>query len=84
MSAGMGSLASPADEAEAVTPSDTVNLTATSRALYVGVGGDVTAVMKTTGGAQLFKNVPSGTILPIRVTRVNNTGTTATTIVALY
>jgi len=34
-------LARPADHAASVTPSDTVDLTTTARALYIGTGGDV-------------------------------------------
>lgn len=71
----------PATGAVAVTPSDTVNLTNEARSLYIGVTGDVTAVVR--GVTVLFKAVPVG-ILPVRVTRVNNTNTTATNIVALY
>ena len=71
----------PATGAVAVTPSDTVNLLNEARSLYIGVTGDVTAVVR--GATVLFKAVPVG-ILPVRVTRVNNTNTTATNIVALY
>lgn len=48
--------------------------------LYIGVGGDV-AVKGRGGVAVVFKNVPAGTILPITVTAVMNTNTTATNIV---
>lgn len=67
----------------AVTPSDTVNLPAKARALYIGGGGDVTAI-NGDGNAILFKNVQTGTILPIFTTRVNASATTATFIVALF
>lgn len=73
----------PADDSETVIPSDTINMAQTSRGLYVGVGGDVTAVMAKNGKVELFKNVPQGAILPYRVTRVNATGTTASYIVSL-
>lgn len=67
----------------AVTPSDTVNLSAKARALYIGKGGDVVAI-NGSGDAILFKSVQTGTILPIFTTRVNATDTTATNIVALF
>jgi hypothetical protein len=51
------------------------------RALYIGVAGDVTAVVG--GVAVLFKNVPVG-ILPVRCTKVNSSGTAATDMVALF
>jgi hypothetical protein len=72
----------PALRAEVVTPSDTVNFpSGACRALYVGVTGDVTAVVS--GTAILFKAVPVG-ILPVSCSRVNLTATTATSIVVLY
>jgi len=73
----------PADDAEVVTPSDTVNLLKISRAVYVGVGGNVSVEMAKTGTAIVFTGVQAGSVLPIRVSRVNATGTTATNMVAL-
>ena len=71
------------DHAAAVATSDTVDLTHVSRALYIGVSGDV--VVNTQGGEAtvLFKAVPVG-VLPVRATRVKATNTTATNIVALW
>jgi len=77
--AALQSLA-PATRAEAVVPSDTVDLTYPSRAIWVGTGGDVAAVID--GQAIVHKNVPSGTRLDIRATRINATGTTASDMVA--
>ena len=69
--------------AVAVTPSDTVDLTYVSRALWVGgTSGTITAIMAD-GTTVLFSGVPTGTLLPIRVSRVKATGTTATLIVAI-
>lgn len=66
-------------------------------ALYVGTGGDIlvevvggdTGVTGSTGGFTLLKNVPSGVVLPIVVTKVFSTLggdiiTTASNIVLLY
>jgi hypothetical protein len=75
-------LNSPASGVEAVTPSDTVPLTKTSRGLWVGGGGNVSVVMAD-GTTAVLAAVPSGTLLPLRVTRVNLASTTATLIVAL-
>lgn len=70
-------------DSRTVAPSDTVNFAdGTCRALYVGTTGNITAVMAN-GTVQLFSNVPVG-ILPIQVSRINNTATTASNIVALY
>lgn len=75
---------SSAYDARVVTPSDTVSQAdGVCRALYVGVAGNITAVMANSGTAVLFSNVAVG-IFPIQVFRVNATGTTATNIVALY
>lgn len=75
-------LNSPADDAEAVTIGTA--LSKTTRGLYVGVGGDISVNMAGTGTAIIFKGVTTGTVLPIRITQVNTTGTTATDMVGLY
>lgn len=70
------------EQAYAVTPSDSVDFSlGKTRALYVGVTGDVTAVVG--GSAVLFKALPVG-LHWIGCTRVNATGTTATNLLALY
>ena len=71
----------------AVTPSDTVDITGinpnTPATLFVGGGGDVVVI--TIGGSTLtLKNIADGSFLPIQVTRVKDTGTDATDIVALF
>lgn len=66
----------------AVTPSDTVDLTFTTRALYVGGAGALTVVLSS-GVTVTFAVVPAGTWLWLAVTRVKVTGTAATSIVAL-
>lgn len=76
------SLEAPAKDAVAVTPHDTNDLTYLPRALYVGVSGDVKVDM-IGSGTVTFVGVPVG-ILPVRVTRVYSTGTTATDIVAIW
>jgi len=70
--------------AEPVTPSDTEDLFNVARGIWVGGAGDVKVDLETGGTAIVFSNVPSGTILPIRVKRVYATDTTATNLVALY
>ena len=74
-------LESPAENAPAVTPSNTVDLAKTTRALYIGVSGDVK--VDTLGGdTSTFTAHPVGYLI-CRVTRVYATGTTATNILAL-
>src|SRR3954469_15266566 len=62
------SLTSPPEHAIAITPADQ-DLAHATRALYVGTGGDV-AVRLLDGGTVTLANVPSGTLLPLRVIRV--------------
>lgn len=77
----------PAGFAWAVTPSDSTPLAMTTRAIYVGVGGDVSVSMvdpATNKQANVtFVGVPSGTILPIETPLVRSTSTTASNIVGL-
>lgn len=73
----------PASLAQAITKSDATSY-APTRGLYVGGTGDVAVTMAGDGGDVTFSSVPAGTILPIRVTRILSTGTTATSIVALW
>ena len=68
----------------AVTPSDSTDLTySTCRAIYVGGDGDISLV---DGNAAtiVFSGVTAGSILPVQTARINATGTTATSIIALY
>ena len=75
-------LDSPASSAAAVEPSATA-LANTARALYVGGAGNVN-VTTVDGNTVAFNSVPAGTFLPVRVTHVLSTSTTATDIVALW
>ncbi|MBO3758685.1 hypothetical protein [Ciceribacter sp. L1K22] len=76
------SLSGPAFSGFPVVPSDTVPLPETTRALYVGTGGDV-SVLFASGASVTLKAIPGGTLLPIRASRVAATGTTAADIVGL-
>jgi hypothetical protein len=72
----------PAHGAVAVTKSDSTVLP-TTRSLYIGGAGDV-AVVTADGQTVTFSAVPVGSVLPIQVTKVMSTNTTATLILALY
>ena len=76
------SLSGPAVHAFAIAPSDTVALTETTRAVYVGGAGSIAAIMAS-GASASFAAVPSGTVLPVRLTKVMATGTSASDIVGL-
>lgn len=76
--------AAPARRAVAVVPSNTTDLPAYARSLYVGVAGDVSfiPIEAPTDTAVLLKAHPVG-YTGIGARRVMATGTTATNIVAL-
>lgn len=77
------SISGPAFNAAAVTPHDDNDLATVARALYVGGEGDVAVITKG-GNAVTFVGVLAGSILPVSVSRVKDTGTDATNIVALW
>lgn len=77
------SLISPARDCFVVVPSDSVELSLVTKALYVGTGGHVALQANDSAGAVTFRNLPSGAILDVRVRKVLATGTTATDIVGL-
>ena len=78
-----------AGRAAAVTPSNTVNVpsitggTNNGCVLYVGSGGNLKVT--TIGGDDVvFSNIQDGVFIPVQVLRVWATGTTASSIVALW
>lgn len=75
-------MTSPCTSAEAVTPSDTVDLTNVSRAIWVGTAGNVSLITKA-GQTVTFVGVQAGTLLPIRASRIRATSTTASNMLAL-
>lgn len=76
-------LVAPARNAAAVVPSDTNDLAQVARGLFIGQAGDVAVVMAD-GATVIFPNVQAGSLLPLRVTRVRSSGTTATGLVAVW
>jgi hypothetical protein len=72
----------PATNAVLITPSDSTDLVAVSRAVYIGTTGNMKVTMQDSGTV-LFTGIPAGTTLPIRVSRIWSTTTTASTIIAL-
>ncbi len=79
-------LSQPAVEGVAVTPGASA-LANTTRALWVGGAGNVEVTFlgidNLAGTTVIFTGVSAGQLLPIRVTHVLATNTTATGIVAL-
>lgn len=72
----------PVTKGEAVTPSDSTELTNVSRALFVGGSGNLALVLAS-GDEVTLTGVTAGSWLWIRVKQVKSTGTTATNIAAL-
>lgn len=66
-----------------IVPSDSEPLSELSKALYVGEGGDVCVLPVRGDDPVIFRNVPAGFILDVRVRAVRATGTTAGSIVGL-
>lgn len=79
---GNQKVTSVASQATAVTPNDSTVLSAT-RGLYLGVSGNVVVTMAN-GSDATFVGLAAGVIHPISVTKVKATGTTATSILAVY
>ena len=81
---------SPTNKWVAVSPSDTVDLLLYTQraeltdALYVGTGGGDVACVDQSGDVTVFTAVPAGTTLRVGVRRINASGTSATSILALY
>lgn len=71
----------PASSSAPITPSDSTDLSDLTRWVFVGGAGNLVAVMKD-GTTVSFIGIVAGTLLPIRVSRVMATGTTATGIIA--
>ncbi len=95
----MGQYANQPDfgtEANTVTASDTINNTTDLKGacLYVGTGGHVKVILAgvtgsggsglpTASEAVIFKNIPDGSFLPVIVSYVLATGTTATDLISI-
>jgi hypothetical protein len=76
----------PYTRAVTITPSDSTDLAETPRALQIHAGTGSTPVKVTMAGdsAAVTMNLQTGFIFPLRVSRVWATGTSATSVIALY
>ena len=77
-------VSAPATRAVAISPHDSNALADIPKALFVGTGGNITMRGVNGSADQVWKNVPSGSLLPFRAQYVRSTGTTAGDLLALY
>jgi hypothetical protein len=79
-----GPLTTPATGAAAVVQSDSVNIT-TTKAIWVGAAGTLKVTMLN-GTAVTFTGINAGTLMPLQVTRIWDTGTSIAdaNLIALY
>jgi hypothetical protein len=76
-------LISPARNAFSILPDDTIDLPSATKAVYVGTGGDIAVQLIDSEQDVVFSNVPTGSILAIRIVAVRANGTTASNLVGL-
>lgn len=77
------SLTVPARSCQAITKSDSTTYTE-GRGLWVGTGGDVAVILKDDTVAVTIPDVLGGTLLPIQVSKVMSTNTTASGFVIFW
>lgn len=65
-----------------LVPSDSDNCVS-HLMIYVGGGGDINCILQHDSANTLFKAVPTGTLLPAKILKIWQTGTTANNIVGL-
>jgi hypothetical protein len=76
-------LDTPYRHAAAITPSDTVDLTNVSRAIYVGGAGNIVLITQA-GETVTITGATVGSVYRIMASRIKSTSTTATNLVALW
>jgi len=76
-------ISAPAQRGFAITPSDSTDLAAETRGLWIGASGDLALVLAS-GDEVTISGAVGGSLLPLRVRRLKATGTTATALVGLY
>lgn len=80
---GQDTVISSAEYVFTINPSDTEELPAVVKGLYIGTGGNITVETPKSAAPVTFFNVPDGFILDVRAYAVRATGTTASRIVGL-
>lgn len=77
------SVSSPSRSVIAVIPADGQNLPVVPKALFIGTGGDISIRCVDDQAPVIFRNVISGTILPVRPVEILSTNTTVADVVLL-
>ncbi|MEN7538033.1 spike base protein, RCAP_Rcc01079 family [Aurantiacibacter flavus] len=78
------SVSDPARSLATIDATSSTPLDSAPKAIFVGTGGDVAVRAIDDATAVILRNVPAGTILPIRAAQVDPAHTTARDIVGLY
>lgn len=76
-------LSAPAAECFDITASDAQDLPRATKAIYVGVGGDIVLRAVDSDQDVVLQGVSNGAVLPIRVRAVRSSGTSASALVGL-
>ena len=84
INSGQDDMDNPASSGVSITTHDTTALTSVTRGVYVGGAGNITCRLLGSSVDVVFTAVPVGSLLPIRVSHVRATGTTATLLIALF
>lgn len=75
-------LTSPAQAADGIVPDDNQPLAFATRAIYVGTGGSLRVTL--VGGTTVtLQGTVAGTVYPLRIAQVHQTGTTAADLIGL-
>ena len=73
----------PAESCFAIQPDDTAELPRATKALFIGIGGDLVLRAVCDREAVTFRNLAAGSVLDVRARAVLRSGTTAGDIVGL-
>lgn len=77
------SVSAPALDGFAIAPHADQPLPRVTKAIFIGVGGDLRVRLAIANADLTFRNLPSGSILDVRASHVRVAGTTASDLVAL-
>ncbi len=76
----------PGTVATEIVPDDDVDLAVVPKGIYVGTGGDIAMIgarQPSGSAAVIWRNIPSGALIPFRPRRILASGTTASDLIAV-